>query len=172
MPMQVIYPIIQVVIVYYSIGLNNKKFSYFLVCNAIMICAYFYGVSYGLCISIIVPKLDVAMALLPLLTIPQIVLGGFFVNSNNVPKYLIWIEYISMFKYSFQAAALNEFDTVNFDSGSIVPLDELGISESMAVNFIALIVLGIGFRIIALVAMHVISSPSKPKLNHKIFKNI
>jgi len=166
------YPILLVVIVYYSVGLNNQKFSYFLVCNAIMICTYFYGVSYGLCISIIVPKLDVAMSLVPLLVIPLMVLGGFFVNTNNIPKYLIWIEYISMFKYSFQAAALNEFDTINYDSGTIDPLDELGISESLAVNFIALIALAVGFRIIALISMHFISTPSKPKLNQKKFKNI
>ena len=166
------YPILLVVIVYYSVGLNDQKFSYFLICNAIMICTYFYGVSYGLCISVIVPKLEVAMALIPILVIPLMVLGGFFVNSNNVPDYLIWIEYFSMFKYSFQAAALNEFDTLNYDSGTTVPLDELGISESLALNFIALIALGIGFRVIALIAMHFISNPSKPKLNEKKFKMI
>jgi len=166
------YPILLVVIVYYSVGLNDQKFSYFLVCNLIMICTYFYGVSYGLCISVIVPKLDVAMALIPILVIPLMVLGGFFVNSNNIPKYLIWIEYISMFKYSFQAASLNEFDTLNFDSGTTDPLTELGLSDSIFVNIIALIALGVGFRIIALIAMHFISTPSKPKLNEKKFKAI
>jgi len=95
------YPIILTVIVYYAVGLNANKFSYFLICNAMMICTYFYGVSYGLIISVLIPKLEVAMALLPIIIIPLMVLGGFFVNSNNVPNYLIWIEYISMFKYSF-----------------------------------------------------------------------
>ena len=135
-----------------------------------MICTYFYGVSYGLCISVIIPKLDVAMAFFPILSIPLIILGGFFVNTNNIPKYLIWIEYISMFKYSFHAAALNEFDTINFNIGSLDPLEELGISEKLSVNFIALIILGVGFRLIALIAMYLISTPSKPKLNHKKFK--
>jgi len=109
--------------------------------------------------SVIIPKLDLAMALFPILVIPLMVLGGFFVNTNNIPKYLIWIEYISMFKYSFQAAALNEFDTINYDSGTTNPLEELGISESLVVNFIALIGLGIGFRIIALISMYLISTP-------------
>jgi len=66
-----------------------------------MICTFFYGTSYGLIISVAIPKLEVAMALLPITIIPLMVLGGYFVNSNNIPKFLIWIEYISMFKYSF-----------------------------------------------------------------------
>ena len=31
-------------------------------------------------------------------------MGGFFVNTNTIPVWLKWIEYISMFKYGFQAA--------------------------------------------------------------------
>ena len=77
-----------------------------------------------------------------------------------------------MFKYSFQAASLNEFDTLNYDSGTTDPLTELGLSDSIYVNFIALIALGVGFRIIALIAMHLISNPSKPKLNERKFKAI
>jgi len=112
------------------------------------------------------------MAVLPVFTIPMMVLGGFFVNTNNVPKFLIWIEYISMFKYSFQAAALNEFKTINFDAGKVDPLGELGISESLVENILILLALGIAFRVLCYLFMFIISTPSKPKLNHKIFKVI
>jgi len=43
----------------------------------------------------------------------------------------------------------------------------LGIKETMAENFIALIALGVGFRIIAYIFMHLISTPKRPKLNEK-----
>jgi len=43
----------------------------------------------------------------------------------------------------------------------------LGIKETMAENFIALIALGIGFRVIAYLFMHLISTPKRPKLNEK-----
>jgi hypothetical protein len=33
-------------------------------------------------------------------------MGGFFVNTNTIPVWLKWIEYISMFKYGFQAACI------------------------------------------------------------------
>lgn len=109
-PFHLLYPVISIVITYYSIGLNNMKSSYFFVLNAAMICTFFFGTSYGLLISVVIPKMEVAMALVPVLVIPFMVLGGFFVNTNNVPSYLKWIEYVSMFKYGFQAATLNEFD--------------------------------------------------------------
>jgi len=117
-----------------------------------------------------IPKLEVAMALLPIFAIPMMVLGGFFVNTNNVPKFLIWIEYISMFKYSFQAASLNEFDSISYDAKGIDPLKELGISESLSENILVLLGLGVAFRVLCYLFMFMISTPSKPKLNHKIFK--
>ena len=33
-----------------------------------------------------------------------------------------WYEYVSMFKYGFQAAVLNEFDSVNFSCSGCDPL--------------------------------------------------
>lgn len=41
---------------------------------------YWNGVSYGLLISICIPKVEVATALVPVLIIPLMVLGGFFLN--------------------------------------------------------------------------------------------
>lgn len=65
------------------------------------------------------------MALIPVLVIPLMVMGGFFVNTNTIPVWLKWIEYISMFKYGFQAACINEFTKETFDCGKITrnPLD-------------------------------------------------
>lgn len=172
-PFHLLYPILTIVITYFSIGLNDESAKYFFILCAAMICTFFYGTSYGLLISVIIPKMEVAMALVPVLVIPFMVLGGFFVNTNNVPDYLKWIEYVSMFKYGFQAAALNEFDTVNFSCTDATtgaecdPLAQLGIKESMGANFGALIALGVGCRIIAYLFMHLISTPKRPKLNEK-----
>jgi ATP-binding cassette subfamily G (WHITE) protein 1 len=62
---------------------------------------YWAGASYGLMVSILIPKMELAMAMVPVIIIPLMVLGGFFVNSNNIPVFLIWVEYISMFKWGF-----------------------------------------------------------------------
>lgn len=133
---------------------------------------YFSGTSMGLCMSVLIPKVDVAITLLPAVITPVQVLGGFFVNTNNVPKFLKWIEYISIFKYSFQAASLNEFDTLNYDSKGFDPLSTLGIKESMWGSIGILFAIGVGFRVLCYIFLFLISSPSKPKLNQKLFKGI
>ncbi|KAG0197462.1 hypothetical protein BGX28_009059 [Mortierella sp. GBA30] len=37
--------------------------------------------------------------------------GGFLINSSNIPAALTWIQYLSMFKYGFEALAVNEVAT-------------------------------------------------------------
>ena len=77
------------------------------------IMAYQAGSAYGLFISVVVPNIELAMALVPVLIIPLMVLGGFFISQDQIPKYLYEIEYISMFKYGFQAVAIVSW--VDFD---------------------------------------------------------
>jgi ABC-type multidrug transport system permease subunit len=67
----------------------------------IQILTYWYGVAYGLLLSILIPKVEVATALVPALIIPFMVLGGFFVNQSDIPYVFYPFEYLSMFKYGF-----------------------------------------------------------------------
>lgn len=67
----------------------------------INILTYWSGTGYGLLVSALIPKMEVAMAIAPVVIVPLMVMAGFFVNQNNIPVYLIWIEYVSMFKYGF-----------------------------------------------------------------------
>ena len=74
---------------------------------------YFCSASYGLFYSAIIPKLETAMALVPILIIPFMLLSGFFINLNNyVDVRVIFypIMYLSPFKYGYQAGmiALNK----------------------------------------------------------------
>ncbi|KAF9197174.1 hypothetical protein BGZ49_002546, partial [Haplosporangium sp. Z 27] len=39
--------------------------------------------------------------------------GGFMINSGNIPPALTWIQYLSMFKYGFEALAVNEVASTN-----------------------------------------------------------
>ena len=43
------------------------------------------------------------------LTIPLLILSGFFANADNFAPYLIPIKYLSFFKYGFQTVVHNEF---------------------------------------------------------------
>ena len=65
---------------------------------------FFSGVSYGYFLSIIFPDAEMALSLIPVIIVPFMLFGGFFVNQSNIPYYLYPFQYLSIFKYGFQAA--------------------------------------------------------------------
>ena len=67
---------------------------------------YFAGVSYGFFLSAIFPTAEMAMDLIPIVIIPFLILAGFFVNQDNIPYYFYGFEYLSLFKYCFQASVI------------------------------------------------------------------
>lgn len=95
---------------FYGVGLNNNNSpDNFLMLLLIMNLMYFLAASYGLFYSALIPKLEVAMALVPVLIIPFMMLSGFFRDLNKVSEVFYPFEYLSPFRYGFQAVMLNEF---------------------------------------------------------------
>jgi ABC-type multidrug transport system permease subunit len=60
-------------------------------------------------LSALFKDMTVVMALVPVVIIPLMLTGGFFTNLNNVPKVFYALEYISMFKYGWQAYIENNY---------------------------------------------------------------
>lgn len=64
------------------------------------------------------------MALVPVIVIPFLLLGGFYAPLNQVHDFFRWIEYLSMFRYTYQALIYAQFSddanglTVTFRDGS------------------------------------------------------
>lgn len=76
---------------------------------------YFCAASYGLLYAALIPKLETAMALVPVLIIPFMLLGGFFINLDDVHDVRVIfypIMYLSPFKYGFQGG----MDAVRIDT--------------------------------------------------------
>ena len=65
-------------------------------------CAFFCGASYGLYFSVIFDA-EMAVDLVPIIIVPFMLFGGYFVSQDTIPYYFYPIEYLSMFKYGFQA---------------------------------------------------------------------
>ena len=68
--------------------------------------------SVGYLISCSSPNVDVALAIGPVIIIPFMLFGGFFLNSGSVPAWLAWLQYLSWFMYSFEALLVTQWEGV------------------------------------------------------------
>lgn len=55
------------------------------------------------------------MAIAPTVFIPLMLFAGFLLNEDNIPVWLIWVKYLSLFKWGFQILAINEFEGLTFE---------------------------------------------------------
>jgi len=161
-PFLILFPIITVSIVYWIVGLNTYNAGKVLIFYAIHMLTWFAGSGYGLLISTAIPKLEVAMAMVPVLLVPLLAMAGFFVNQNNIPVFFYPFEYISPFKYAFQAGSINEFRDLKLScQPNCDPLRDADFNESFEVCLIVLAAIGIGMRIFAYIGLIKISTPKK-----------
>ena len=104
-----LYSTLGTLIYYFAIELNTSSAEryfihygyHFLLCNASTGLGYIIGTA--------VPDKRLAVGLLPVIILPFMLVGGFFVNQNNFVPILYPFEYISLFKYGFQVFTLNEY---------------------------------------------------------------
>jgi len=101
------------------------------------------------------------MALVPVLIIPFMLLGGFFINLNEVNDIRVIfypIMYLSPFKYGFQAIM----------RGLDSPFPEKFTPDTLYENIWVMTGLGLAIRFLALIAMQIVSSPKRPKLKKSV----
>eukprot|EP00179_Madagascaria_erythrocladioides_P008346 CAMPEP_0198309828 /NCGR_PEP_ID=MMETSP1450-20131203/2080_1 /TAXON_ID=753684 ORGANISM="Madagascaria erythrocladiodes, Strain CCMP3234" /NCGR_SAMPLE_ID=MMETSP1450 /ASSEMBLY_ACC=CAM_ASM_001115 /LENGTH=853 /DNA_ID=CAMNT_0044012607 /DNA_START=34 /DNA_END=2591 /DNA_ORIENTATION=+ len=101
-------PIIFGVIVYYIVGLSPglDRFAWFLL---VLYVTTFTTESLGLCLGAVSPNTDVALGLSPLVLIIFLLFSGFYINSESIPPWMVWIEYISFIPYAYENLVVNEF---------------------------------------------------------------
>ena len=116
-PASILTPVIYGSIVYFSIGLSTVyawKFPLYCKFNiyettflvGLLILIYAASGSYALIISTLFSDKQLAVTLTPILIIPFMLFAGFFVNQDNIPIWLIEFQYLSFFKYGYQALIL------------------------------------------------------------------
>lgn len=110
LPWNIFGPFIFSTIVYWMIGLS-AKFEQFIVFVCIVLLLTQCALSYGYLVSTISPTVQVATALAVPMMLPFLLFGGFFLKDSSVPVYFIWLKYLSWFKYSFEAASINQWET-------------------------------------------------------------
>lgn len=112
--------------------------------------------SYGLLISTLIKQFDVAIALIPVLIIPLMLVSGFFVPLDQVPKFFYWLEYLSMFKYGYQSMITNQYQHP-IDCGNGVYCDILAtrfkFPDPNWLNYFLMALIGIIFRGLSFLAL-------------------
>ncbi|TRY74914.1 hypothetical protein TCAL_04988 [Tigriopus californicus] len=110
-PVFIITTTITVVILYWMTGMNPDPIR-FLGALGIALLLTQVIVSFGYMISCIVPNAQVGNDISPVLILPFMLVGGFFLNNLSIPTWLIWLKYISWFKYANECLVINQWSGV------------------------------------------------------------
>ncbi|XP_048586786.1 protein white isoform X3 [Nematostella vectensis] len=172
LPIFIISPFLISVIPYWMIGLQSE-FTRFLICFVVLMLVTNTAVSIGYMISTMMKSTAAAGAIGPPILVPFLLFGGFFLKSTSIPVYFVWIEYTSFFKYSFELLSINQWqghDSIGacqmyagnrtapaagicFPDGDSI-LAFLGLDKDMyVVDFVVLIALSVGFRLLAFILL-------------------
>lgn len=108
LPLLVIGPILNALIVYWMIKLHTGA-SYFFLFFLISFLCTLAGNSFGLLVSSFFTDAKVASGMLPMIVLPLMLFSGFYKNRKDLPGWIGWLEYISPIKYAFVGYARNEY---------------------------------------------------------------
>lgn len=94
-----------------GLRLDVSAFFFFLVTMIVMSVT---GVSVGYLVGTLFKDANTAMSMMPAFVFPFMILSGFYKNRADYAPWIGWIEYLSPFKYGFQALSINEFEVTHF----------------------------------------------------------
>ncbi|KAF8937941.1 hypothetical protein BGZ47_008810 [Haplosporangium gracile] len=106
-PLRIIPAILMGSVSYFMIGLTGDAQTFF---KFLLILVLFNVSTAMFCLVIAagVRTTGVASLASSIVILFMMLFGGFLINSKQIPKALTWIQYLSMFKYGFEALAVNE----------------------------------------------------------------
>lgn len=108
-PIEIITNFLFIVIAYFPCNLTNTASVFFKSALSLALCA-FMSSSFGLLLSTLFSDAGVVIALVPVLIIPFLLVGGFFVPLETVPKVFYPFEYLSMFRYGFEGMIYSQYE--------------------------------------------------------------
>merc|ERR1711871_502637 len=115
LPFTIIHPTLFVTVAYWSTDLNPSKNAFFATW-AILILNVETATAIGTLVSAAETDLKRAMVAATTFMLASMLFGGFYVNQNNIPVFLDWLQYLSFVKYAFGGTATQVFEEgIEFD---------------------------------------------------------
>jgi ABC-type multidrug transport system ATPase subunit len=108
LPSRIIFPTICAVISYFMIGFQQSADKFFIYLATFIItdmCAQALGIWF----AAIFPNVQLAMTVVPDVVMILMVVSGFLENNADIPKYILWLSFLSPVKYAYQILVRNEF---------------------------------------------------------------
>lgn len=115
LPMLIISPSIFSVIVYFGLGLNTTDGSHFIVFWLYNILLSMVSAGAGFAIGAIFKEKMMAVTMVGVIIVPFMLYCGFFINQQSMNPIVYPFEYVSIFKYGYQALMINEFDGITIN---------------------------------------------------------
>lgn len=169
LPLFICLPAIFTTIIYWMVGLY-PTFEAYCTCCIIMVLVANISVSFGYLLSCSADRLSVLMSITPLILVPLMLFGGFYLNSESVPVYFLWLEYLSWLSYSNECMLVNqwkdvdylicEYNTTETSTSMCYPdgesvLTAYGYSEDHLMgDYLSLSVMLVGYRILSCLVLY------------------
>ena len=135
-PLSILFPTIFCLIAYYLIGFQFA-FSRFLGFLGSILLVTNCAAALGQLIAAATGNFSLASSLTTVVTLPIILLGGFYLQGLRVFWFLKWIRYVSFFYWGYKLLILNQFHGVHFECTPNLPCpypDDKAVLEAFNVN--------------------------------------
>jgi ABC-type multidrug transport system permease subunit len=107
LPIRMILPFLYALVSFWMTGMSSR-FDIFLFTPVVALLGGIAGDAIGLAVAAIARDVDQGVAVLTVLSMFMLLVGGFFVQ--NIPDSMGWTRFLSPFKYSYDASCLLVFD--------------------------------------------------------------
>ena len=147
-PTALAFPTAIAVLVYFTAGLRLDILA-FLTYLVIIWLQVLASQSVGMLVGSLILNMKKAMITVGVVLLGMVLTGGFYININNMPAWISWVRYISIFKYGYEGLLLNEISGQEYpcDDPNSVPYASCPVTEAMIKDFYA-IDLNIGWNLL------------------------
>ncbi|KAL6078372.1 ATP-binding cassette sub-family G member 2-like [Balamuthia mandrillaris] len=108
-PLQLLLPFMFACITYWMVGLSDDGYT-FIFYIVILWLFVLLGDGIGTFIGATIVNIKTAMTMSIIIMLGSVLLGGFFVSRENLAVWVAWARWLSIVKYSYELALLNEFE--------------------------------------------------------------
>ncbi|EQC34343.1 hypothetical protein SDRG_08115 [Saprolegnia diclina VS20] len=162
---QIVFPLLFLVPVYFMVGFGASDATLFFSMYVFIALITSVATALGYMVSCVAKNADVANILGILLLLPCVIFGGLFLNSDDIPVYLKWAEFLTPLKYGFRGmsrAFWNTIHSIPCEAGKICTasngvdvLKSLSLNDhTMLYDVIFLLWINALYRLIGLAALY------------------